>query len=481
MNIVVIGSGLGGLTSGAFLAKAGHDVTVLEQHYQIGGYAHNFKRKKFVFESGIHTVPFSDDGVLRGLLEQLGVSHKVETVEFPEMFRVKSPDGEFIMPSRGEEAKAYLYETFPHEKTGLDQFFKDLDKLNEKMLTLFTPDKNGYRDEDMEFMVTFHNRSYEDYLKNLFNDEKLYNLFSSQWPYVGTTPDKGGNLFLQMLYVTHFFNGSFTVKGGYAKVAEALASVITDAGGQILKRSEVVELKTEGKVVLGAVTAKGDYYPCDMLISNISPDIVHSRLLPEESRSKRWQRRISNLNPSISSVIVYLGMKESFREKMKGPVVFWYRESDQRKVYSRIMNKETFNGDHLLFLNTVADIKAPVLILMSFVRHDASDNWKEQKMVDAEKMVDLMEEIYPGMKDEIELMEVGSPDTFSRYTSNRNGAIYGFENTKEMFGEAKTPARTHIKNMFQAGHWSLPGCGVFNVMTNGYTVAKEMLEVIDSQ
>ena len=76
-DAVIIGSVICGLTCGAFLARAGMCVLVLEQHVKIGGYAHNFKRRKFTFESGIHSVAMSEGGLVTHLLRLLGVDELI--------------------------------------------------------------------------------------------------------------------------------------------------------------------------------------------------------------------------------------------------------------------------------------------------------------------------------------------------------------------------------------------------------------------
>ena len=103
-DAIVIGSGLGGLTCGAFLVKAGLKVCILEQHTKIGGYAHSFNRNGFHFDIGIHSIPMSNEGIIFHLLNLLGCENKIKAIEQPEMFRYKFPEGEFIMPSRKKEA-----------------------------------------------------------------------------------------------------------------------------------------------------------------------------------------------------------------------------------------------------------------------------------------------------------------------------------------------------------------------------------------
>jgi prolycopene isomerase len=118
----------------------------------------------------------------------------------------------------------------------------------------------------------------------------------------------------------------------------------------------------------------------------------------------------------------------------------------------------------------------PTLTLMNFVKKSYSNNWKEDKKILADRMIDKAEKLYPGFKDKIDLIEIGSPATFERYTLNTEGSIYGFESTKSIYGEAKLPITTHIDNLYQVGHWGKPGCGVWNVMNNAYLASKIILE-----
>ncbi|HEX2959642.1 MAG TPA: FAD-dependent oxidoreductase, partial [Chitinispirillaceae bacterium] len=121
-EIVIIGAGLGGLTCGAFLAKAGLKVCILEQHSKIGGYAHTFNRgipgkngsvEKYAFDIGIHSVPLSPNGMIFHLLHQLDCdTSALEIVEQEEMFRSITPSISFAIPSDADTAKEKLIEHF---------------------------------------------------------------------------------------------------------------------------------------------------------------------------------------------------------------------------------------------------------------------------------------------------------------------------------------------------------------------------------
>ena len=479
MNIVVIGSGLGGLTTAAFLAKDGHKVTVLEQHYRIGGYAHNFKRKSYIFESGIHTVPLSDNGVVMGILSQLGVKDKIETIEYPEMYRSILPSGkEYIIPAKEDEIKEFFYTTFPEEKEGLDKYFSDMRGFKDNIFNLFTEDKRGFRDENQEFMKPFRGRSYQTYLRNYFTNEDLLYIFESHWPFIGITANRAANVFMEVLFATHFYEGSFAVKNGFAQIAEALKTVIEDNGGEVKIKSKVTAIECNNKKATSVITENGDTYDCDILVSNISPQLIQNNLLRNECQGRRWKRKLNELNNSLSAVIIHIGMKDGYENILKGNIISWNKYKEIGKIYDRIIDGKPYNQDHLLVLNS---IDSPTVILLTMADQKSSNNWKEQKGKDSQLMLEKFEELYPGISDYIDYKEVGSPNTFERFTSNFGGAIYGFENSSEPYREGKYPIKTNLTNMYQTGHWGIPGCGVFNVIANGFTVSKLILEEINEQ
>jgi phytoene dehydrogenase-like protein len=114
-------------------------------------------------------------------------------------------------------------------------------------------------------------------------------------------------------------------------------------------------------------------------------------------------------------------------------------------------------------------------MLLTFCEMGRERDWKSAKMAAAESMLERAEALFPGLRDMVRVMEVGSPATFERYTANTAGAFYGFENTRSMYGEAKMPIATHLTNLYQTGHWGKPGGSVWNVMANGYTTARTIL------
>ncbi|MGM0461878.1 MAG: phytoene desaturase family protein [Fibrobacterota bacterium] len=482
MKTVIIGTGLSGLTTGAFLAQKGHEVTLIDQHYQIGGCAHNFSRKHYTFEAAIHTAPLSEDGVIFSLLQQLGLDGEIVPVEQDEMFRVTTSHASYCIPQKKEDIQNYFYTVFPHESSGLNRFFTDLEEMRDKMFTLFTPDKKGYLDKDPEFSRKFQGRSYSSYLESLFTDPELIAVLGGQWPYVGISPEYGSRLFLTMLFATHYFNGSHSVKGGFARLAECLAQYIQKRGGHIVLRKEVRGFSGENKRITTVHTETASYEG-DCIVSDINPYLLHTKLLPENMRSRRILRRLNMLSPSLSSVAVYLGMKEGYETLISGNVIAWYRDIHAYSdIYTAARRGLPYDEDHLVALKPKEYLgKKPTLTLLSFAHQNASDNWKEDKKETARRMIERLKKIYPGIEGYINHVEIGSPDTFYRYTRSQNGAIYGFENSCDPFRETKMGYTTHIKNLYQCGHWTIPGCGVYNVMTNGFTVAQKINSDIDNE
>ncbi len=473
-DTVVIGSGIGGLCCGALLAKAGMKVLVLEQHSKIGGYAHNFKRRSYTFESGIHSVPFGPDGTLMHILKVLGIEKKIVPLEISEMYHVDIPEGSFTMPSRTEDINEFL-RSFCGKPEELSLLINEFDRFYQHICEPVFDFENNFKPEDNSFVSQFHNFSYTNHLKSLLSNQQIYTLLAAQWPYSGISAEAGGALFSFTMFLLHYRDGSYYCKGGFSSLAQAFSDLITSQGGAVLTRQKVNKLIVENNRVCKVQTWDNSVFDTKIVVSNISPYTLHSELVEENHRGKRWLRRLGNLNSSVSCVIVYLGMKPQYHEMIPNTFSFWFETSDFNAIYRGIILNCKDKIDHLITLKGTDEGEYPTLTLMNFVQKSFSQNWHSDKMIIAEKMLNKLESLYPGIRKYIEIMEVGSPETFERYTGNTNGALYGFENVKEMYGEAKIPITTHIPNLFQTGHWGKPGCGVWNVTHNAYRASKTIL------
>jgi prolycopene isomerase len=467
-DAVIIGSGIGGLTCGAFLARAGLKVLVLEQHTKTGGYAHSFKRKSFTFESAVHCVPLSANGFIFHLLKMLGIEKSIETIELNDMYHVAAPGLNLTMPSRCGEIEETMKKAFPFQAGNIDSLLENMKKFYDNIEKQALDWETAFVPENAEFASQYHNLSYENYLAKFINDPMLRFFLGAQWPYGGSSPQSAPALFYVLMFIIHYLEGSHSIKGGFSALSNALAGYIVSCGGAVKTRCRVTGLEVDGTRVSAVVCASGERFETRLAVSNISPYLLHNELIPPEYRNRRWIRRLSNLNPSVSSVSAYLGMKEGFDKIVDKSINFWFAHTDAEKIYRNVMENRKDDIDHLILLRSVGHGPNPTLTLMNFARKDFSSNWKLDKIALAERLVRKAEEIYPGLSSQIELIETGSPATFERYTLNTDGALYGFENTKNMYGEAKMPISTHISNLFMTGHWAKPGGGLHNVMYNAY-------------
>jgi len=192
-NIIIIGGGLGGLTSGALLAKEGFKVTLLEQHNIVGGCATTFKRKGgFTCEVGLHEM----DGVysnpsIKSIFERLGVYKNIEFIKPNEFFKINSCFGEFVMPDGVENAKNALKQKFPEETKVIDEYFKIIFEISECFEKLSNLKWYHYLFFPFLFapILKYKNKSVTEVLDNLTKNEELKLILNANVQYYNDSPD----------------------------------------------------------------------------------------------------------------------------------------------------------------------------------------------------------------------------------------------------------------------------------------------------
>lgn len=474
-DAVIIGSGIGGLTCGAFLAKAGMRVRVLEKHYRIGGYAHSFKRGQYRFESGIHSAPMESNGYIRLLLRTLGIENKIETIPHNIMYTSGIGDSRWTMPATEEEIKQQLFSSFPGEKNNIEALFSDLESLyNSVVGPLLELGEKG-SDTNPSILKKYQEHTYETYLASFIKDQRLRDIFYSQWPFCGLTPECTSTAFFSLMYYVHVREGSNYLKGGFETLAQALASVITEHGGEVSINSPVKKVHAEQGIVKNVQLESGEDIEATHFISNVSPYHLMEELLDENSRNRLWIRRLHKLTCSSSAVALYLGLESDISDLLPQNILFWYPDADFKGIHNRIFDCKSPSIDHLVALKTPDASEAHTLFLMTYFNKGYTGDWSGEKEQIATQILDLAEKLIPGIKNRIQCQVSASPATFERYTGNSEGSLYGFANFSDWYNEARIPMATYIPNLYQTGHWCRGG-GVWNVMESGYTTSKMVLK-----
>ncbi|MBN1308026.1 MAG: NAD(P)/FAD-dependent oxidoreductase [Chitinispirillaceae bacterium] len=474
-DVIIIGSGISGLTCGAFLARAGMRVCVCERHTEIGGYAHGFTRGRYRFESGIHSVPLAPDGFIFYLLRLLGVESSIKAAAHDAMYSFSTGKETYKVPARLEDIVAQLTVDFPGQRSNIKALVGDMRQFYEALIEPLFQYEERFIEKNTSFIANYFNRSYKSHIERFITDERLKRIFFSQWPYWGMPPEFSPTIYCVLSFYVHALEGSHFIPEGFSKLADALALAITRRGGVIRTGVEIVRLETEKDTVRSVISDKGEEIEAGLIVSNISPYQLHGNLIPEHSRKKLWQRRLHGLHPSISATALYCGLHHPLAFPGGSMLDFWFQETDYSHLFRSIGTMKQGAPNHLIFLQVPQPDAAPSMLLFSLCHAAQSTDWHREKRFYAEKMISAADTLVPGFREAIDVIEIASPATFERFSGNTSGALYGFENIKTVYGEAKMPSTTYLKNLFQTGHWCKPGGGVWNVMECGYTTARIIL------
>lgn len=227
-KIVVIGSGLGGLSSGVFLAKGGYDVTILEQSHQMGGCLQCFQRHGVKFETGMHFIGSTSEGqALRKLMRALEIDDKIQLAPLnPNAYDVVSLGGKQYGFANGREAfieKMASY--FPGQRTNLERYWDLVENVaNSSSLHTLRFDQ-AQNVLEMEYQM----RPMDQVIDSVITDPTLAKVLAGTLPLYAA--EKGKTPFSTHAFIMDFYNNSAArVVNGSDTIAKALKQVLENTG-----------------------------------------------------------------------------------------------------------------------------------------------------------------------------------------------------------------------------------------------------------
>ncbi len=502
-DAIIIGGGLGGLFSGAKLSKEGKKILLIEQHYVPGGCATSFKRKDFIMEVGLHAMDGLDENDLKTeIFKDLAVFDNVEFLKVPEFYRVVSEKLDIVLPDNTKEAIKVLTEYFPDEEKGIKKYFKTIHAIrNElrrlplekwKTALLFPIFPLLYPNIVLNTFATLGS-----FLDKIIKNEDLKLVLAANVEYYHDNPYSMSLIYYSAAQAG-FYTGGYYIKGSSQKLSDYLTNVIKANCGEILLKHLVTKIIIKNKKAAGVEyrktsgkESKAESVFAKIIIANAAiPNVVN--LLPEREQTF-LNKKIKKLECACSLISIYIGFKKEIKEL-------------GNKHYSTFVVDKSVTKQSDIIKNFRGDFSSRSFVFVDYSQIDSNlapkgksfgavctvdylSNWSKLSKEEYEKkkeevaqiFFNKLEKLIPGITEQIEYYEVGTPKTIQRYTLNPDGTAYGFAQTPNQAGLFRLPNKSPIKNLYFASAWTNPGGGFTGAILSGWFCANEVKRALNKE
>ena len=495
-DVIIIGGGLGGLVAGAKLSKEGKKVMVVEQHSIPGGCATNFKRVGSSMDAGLHEIGgIAESDISHEIFKELRIFENIEFLKLPEFYRFTNSRIDIVIPDNRIDAEKILIEKFPEEETGIRKFFKEimgyrreLNRMPRRGLKLYL--QVPFFPLLYPRIVSTMNITVSRFMDKLIKNDDLKLALTANIGYYHDNPDTMAYSYFAIAQAG-YYSGGYYIKGGSQKLSDYLTSLIKKNNGEVLLSHKVNKILTKNNKAVGIEYTKttGESEPVkvygEKIIANAAIPNVLNDLLPPELSSK-MQKKTEAMEIACSLLSIYFFFKKPIRELGNKHYSTFVFSPDIHDLHQFDPHAD-FKDRGFVFVDYSqidSQLAAPGKGVGAICTIDYLDDWNRLSRTDYKAKKDEVAKIYierldrlvPGIKDQIEFYEVGTPMTIERYTLNPKGTPYGFAQIPGQSGIKRIPNKSAIENLYFASAWTMPGGGFIGAILSGWYCAEEILK-----
>ncbi len=506
-DVIVIGSGMGGMTAGALLSKLGHRVLILEQHYVPGGFTHEFNRKGskrgWNWDVGVHAVGEVTQHTMPGRLLHTLTDGRLEWESLgPTYDEFTFPGGVHVgFPDNPKTFRETLVAAFPDGEKAIDEYLGLVKEVAKGMRGYYlartlprwaapVADRTLGRRAGKWLDVTT-----QQVLDRVTDDPKLKMLLAAQWGYYGSTPSRS-SFAMQALVTKHFLHGGFYPRGGSASIANELLRTVAEAGGWTRIRADVQEIIIEGGKAVGVRLPEGEEIRAPRILSAAGVQSTVRNLLPDSERRKAWVKSIEQLKPAPCHVCLYLGFKGDIRQGGASAANQWFYDTwdPEDDMWPVSADQTELPAANVLYCS-FPSLKNPehdpgqderhTGEVVTFVPWESFSKWQGTEWSERgpeyeafkERMHDALVEQFlsnmPGLRKHLVYSELSTPLSTDHFVRPSRGSIYGLEPTPERFRNPHLRPRSPIPNLFFGGS-EVSSVGVMGAMMGGVLAVAAM-------
>ena len=464
---VVIGGGLGGLFTGAILSREGMKVTVIEKNAAIGGGLQCFTRFGEVFDTGMHVIGgMQKGGNIRRICEYLGIFDKIHIMDVdPGMtdslyfaedrrhYRIAQGRDRFI---------ASLAESFPGQEAALSAYTDAIFRIVDELDLFYLRPASGYmRVHSEDFLMPA-----DGFIAKYIHNDRLRSVLAYMNPLYGGRPGMTP-AYIHALISVLYINGPSRFAGGSSLFADTLRDLIVGNGGEVIAGDGAEHVHSADRLVTGVTTRKGRTFTGDFYICAIHPCAFFSLLDDPSILPKAYRTRLDEIPVSYSAFTLNLKLKPRTFRYMNHSSYYMGRYADIWNFgrsgsgwplgFLYMTPPEIGQGEY----STKMIITAPMAWDMVRQWEDTSyghrgSGYMEWKCRCAEKLLDMMEEMYPGFRDCVEAVNTASPLTIRDFYGIKEGAMCGYSKDCNNMALSQVPVVTKVKNLLLTGQ----NCGI---------------------
>lgn len=502
-DVIVIGSGMGGLSAALGLARAGQKVIVCERNSVAGGNCSSFPIQDYTFDVAVHQLTGVDDnGNCAQVLEDYKIKDKLKFFRIDPFVTLILPDREIPLPGSYEELGKIMIDLAPEHKKDIRRFFKTIIAWRQDILItgrIFQGKKavenSNYAKIKLLKKLTYpftglfwfinSRKSADNFFKILTKNKNIAALFAACWPYLGLPPKKASGLWMVSCMGGLYGEHTYYPQGNSQKIADVFVSAIEENKGKVMLNSAVKEIIVKNNIAQGVVLENGQKIFAKTVISNADAIQTFTKLINPENVPENYIRKLLKLSPSVGPFKVFLGLDFDITQNgFDQHEYFFYESFDFEKCYEKFEKGlvpclSAYSPSHLE--PNVAPKGHSTLILTVFFPWQTERDWRSAKEQIANEMIQLAERKVKNLSDHIVVKKIFTPQDLNDFSLSYRGAMYGWANSPEQSLIYRLKQTTPIKNLHLSGHWTIPGTGITTAIMSGWILSKSLVKKIKKQ